>query len=99
MIINVCGSDVKICYIPGSKQLSPGIDTLSEAPVHNDGSGADKEFNAINLVLSVSDERYEEFQKETKIDPELQAVLSVVKNGWPDTKVQVPVEARLYWKF
>ena len=38
------------------------------------------------MVLSVSEERYEEFQKETKVDPELQAVLTMVRNGWPDTK-------------
>ena len=50
-----------------------------QTPVHSDDSGADEEFKAINLVLSVSDERYEEFQKETKIDPELQAVLTIVK--------------------
>ena len=67
--------------------------------MHSDDSGADKEFKEINLVLSVSDERYEEFQNETKTDPELQAVLTMVKNGWPDTKVQVPVEAKLYWTF
>ena len=67
--------------------------------MHNDDSGAEEEFKGINLVLSVSDERYEGFQKETKIDPELQAVLAMVKNGWPDTKVQVPVEARPYWTF
>ena len=34
-----------------------------------------------------------------KIDPELQAVLAMVKNGWPDTKVQFPIEARPYWTF
>ena len=80
---------------------------------NNDDSGADDEFKfkiinlvlkvlkfkIINLVLSVSEELYEEFQKETKIDPELQAVLAMVKNGWPDTKVQVPIEARPYWTF
>ena len=74
-------------------------DTLSHASVRNDDSGADEEFKAINLVLSVSEEHYEKFQKETKIDPELQAVLAMVKNGWPDTKVQVPIEARPYWTF
>ena len=67
--------------------------------MHNDDSGAYEEFKAINLGLSVSDERYEEFQKETKIDPELQAGLVMVKNGWPDPKVQVPLEARPYWTF
>ena len=46
------------------------------------------------MVLSVSEERYEEFQKETKVDPELQAVLTMVRNGWLDKKQQVPLEAR-----
>ena len=64
--------------------------------MYNDDSGADAEFKAINLVLPVSDECYEELQKETNIDPELQAVLAMVKNGWPDTKGQVPIEARPY---
>jgi len=36
--------------------------------VQNDDSGAFEEFQEINVVLSVSDERYEEFQKETKKD-------------------------------
>ena len=51
------------------------------------------------MVLSVSEERYEEFQKETKEDPELQAVLTMVRNGCKDTKQQVPLEARPYWTF
>ena len=37
MILNVRGSDGEICYIPGSKQVL--ADTLSRAPVHNDGTG------------------------------------------------------------
>ena len=37
MHLNVRGSDVEICYIPGSKQVL--ADTLSQAPVHNDGTG------------------------------------------------------------
>ena len=62
-------------------------------------SEAYEEFQEINMALSVSEERYEEFQKETKIDPEQQAVLSMVRNGWPDTKQQVPLEARPSWTF
>ena len=52
-----------------------------------------------DMVLSVSEERYEELQKETKTDPELQAVLTMVTKGWPDTKQQLPVERRSYWTF
>ena len=44
-------------------------------------------------------ERYEEFQKETKVDPELQAVVTMVRNGWPDTTQQVPLKARPYGTF
>ena len=82
MILNVHGYDVVIRYIPGSLQVL--ADTLGRA-VHNNDSKADKEFKATNVVLSVSGKRYEEFQKETKMDPELQAVLVMVKNGYPDT--------------
>ena len=51
------------------------------------------------MVLSVSEKQYEEFQKETKVDPERQAVLTIVKNEWPDTKQQVPLKPRPYWTF
>ena len=51
------------------------------------------------MVLSISLERYEDFQKETIVYPELKAVLTKKRNGWPDTKQQVAIEARLYWTF
>ena len=88
MILNVRVYDVAIRYIPGSKQVL--ADTLSRASVQNDDNGAYEEFQEINVGLSVSDERRNEFQKETKIirDPELQAVLTMVKNGWPETKLR-----------
>ena len=97
MILNVRGYDVAISYIPGYKQVLS--ETLSRATVQNVDSGAYEEFQEINVVLSVSDERGHEFQKETKIDPEIQEVLTMVKNGWPDTKLQVPLEVRPYWTF
>ena len=97
MILKVRGYDVEIRYIPGCKQVL--ADTLSRASVQNTDPGAFEAFQEINMVLSVSEERYEEFQKETKTDPELQAVLAMVTSGWPDTKPQVPIEARPYWTF
>ena len=52
------------------------------------------------MLLSISEEWYEDFQKETIVDPELQAVLTMKRiNGWPDTKQQVAIEARPYWTF
>ena len=93
MILTVCGYDVEVRYIPGCKQVL--ADTLSRAAVQSDDTGTCEEFHKINIVLSVSGEQYEEFQKETKRDPELQPLLSMVKIGWPDSRLQVPVGARL----
>ena len=92
MLLNLRGYDDEIRYIPGCKQVL--ADTLSRAAVPTGDSKAYEEFQEINMVLSVSEERYEEFQKETKVDTELQAVLTMVANGWPDTKLQVTLEAR-----
>ncbi|KAL9989465.1 hypothetical protein ACROYT_G004021 [Oculina patagonica] len=74
-------------------------DTLSRSSVKDDVYKAYEEFQELNVVLSVLDERCEEFQNETKRDPELQSVLTLVKNGWPDTKPEVPIEARPDWTF
>ena len=97
MLLNLRGYDVEIRYIPGCKQVL--ADTLTEVAVPTGDSEDYEEFQEINMALSVSEERYEEFQKGTKVDPELQAVLTMVRNGWPDTKQQVPLEARPYWTF
>ena len=97
MLLTLRSYDVEIRYIPSCKQVL--ADTLSRAAVATGDSEAYEEFQEINMVLSVSEERDEEFQKETKVDPELQAVLTMVRNEWPDTKQQVPLEARPYWTF
>ena len=96
MLLSLRGYDVEICYLPGCKQVL--ADTLSRAAAVTVDSDAYGEFQEINMVLSVPEERYEEFQEETKEDPELQAVLTMVRNGWKDTKQQ-PLEARPYWTF
>ena len=95
MILNLHGYEVR--YITGNKQIV--ADTLRRVAVPSAEKEGYEAFQEINLVLSVSEERYEEFKKETKLDAELQAVRTMVTNGWPDTKQQIPTEARPYWSF
>ena len=98
MILNLRGYDVEVRYIPWNKQIV--ADTLSRAAVPSAEKEGQEAFQEINLVLSVSEERYEEsINKETTLDGELQAVRTMVTNGWPGTKQQVPTEARPYWSF
>ena len=79
MLLNLRGYDVEIRYIPGCKQVLAG--TLSRAAVPTGDSEDYEEFQEINMVLSVSEERYEEFQKGSKADLELQAVLTMVRSS------------------
>ena len=97
MILNLRGYDVEVRYIPGNKKIV--ADTLSRAAVPSAEEEGYEVFQEINLILSVSEERYEEFKKETKLDAEWQADRTMVINGSPDTKEQVPIEARPYWSF
>ena len=78
MILNVRGCDVEVRYIPGNKQIV--ADTLSRAALPSAEEEGYEAFQEINLVLSVSEERYEEFKKESKLDAELQAVRTMVTN-------------------
>ncbi|CAB4042528.1 Hypothetical predicted protein, partial [Paramuricea clavata] len=64
MILNVRGYDVEIRYIPGCKQIL--ADFLSRASLPNSKQGNYEKFQEIHIVIAVSDERHEEFQKETK---------------------------------
>lgn len=63
MILNLHGYDVEVRYIPGNKQIVP--DTLRRAAVPCAEKEGYEAFQEINLVLSFSEERYEEFKKET----------------------------------
>ena len=69
MILNVRGYDVEIRYVSGCKQTL--ADTLSRASLSNTEQENYEEYQEVHMVLTVSDERYEEFQKETKTDREM----------------------------
>lgn len=50
-------------------------DTLRQASAQTVDSEAYEEFQTINMVLFVSEERYEEFQNETKVHPKPKTIL------------------------
>ena len=49
--------------------------------------------------LSVSENKYEQFKKETENDTELQSLRKVVMNGWPEEKKEIPNELTKYWNY
>uniref|UniRef100_A0A8D2J594 Gypsy retrotransposon integrase-like protein 1 n=1 Tax=Varanus komodoensis TaxID=61221 RepID=A0A8D2J594_VARKO len=49
--------------------------------------------------LNVTDQQLHQIKQHTEIDKSLQALKSVVLNGWPDSKEEVPLIVREYWTF
>ena len=47
----------------------------------------------------MSENKYEQFKKETENDTELQSLRKVVMNGWPEEKKEIPNELTKYWNY
>ena len=86
-------------YVPAS-ELSVA-DALSRAYLEETKESLipDLEVNEVQLTapLPISQERYCEFQQATAADPTLQVLSTVVHNGWPCHKQELPVAVREYW--
>ena len=91
--------DLKVKYVPGS-ELSVA-DALSRAYVEETKESLipDLEVNEVQLTahLRISQERYCEFQQATAADPTLQVLSTVVRNGWPCHKQELPLAVGEYW--
>ena len=85
--------DLKVKYVPGS-ELSVA-DALSRAYLEETKESLipDLEVNEVPLTahFPISQERYSEFQQATAADPTLQALSTVVRNGWPFHKLSASI--------
>ena len=61
----------------------------------------DLEVNEVQLTahLSISSEKYTEFKKATTDDTALQALTTVILNGWPKRKDELPSNVCQYWGY
>lgn len=86
--------DLKIHYRPGKEMYLP--DTLSRAylPESKPEISSLDQVNAVDF-LSITKEKYTELQECT--ERELNELTSVIIDGWPDSKKQLPNAARPYW--
>ena len=91
--------DLKVKYVPGS-ELSVA-DALSRSYLKESKESLipNLEVNEVQLTahLLISQERYCEFQQATAADPTLQALSTVVRNGWPWHKQELLLAVCEYW--
>ena len=91
MLLRIQVYDARIIYQNG-KQMELA-DTLSRARGSFEGTTAfEREVETVNMTeyLSVSAARLDDIKAHTETDNELQMVIEVVKNGWPEERKKLP---------
>ncbi|KAL1446775.1 hypothetical protein WDU94_005665, partial [Cyamophila willieti] len=104
LLLRLFKYDIDVRYKPGSQMFIS--DTLSRAFQKDIQSDVKLEEYMVHDVmvcnlssqLCVSDERKTQLIQETRQDKELQLLKSVLIDGWPNSKNDLPLEVRTYWQ-
>ncbi|XP_041461547.1 uncharacterized protein K02A2.6-like [Lytechinus variegatus] len=101
MMLRLQNYHLDVIYCPGKEMYI--ADWLSRAFLPTT-EGRDKIYQEIEQInqteyVRISDATSIQLQKETLRDPALQTLTSVVMNGWPETKDDVPVVVREYYNY
>ncbi|XP_030854482.1 uncharacterized protein K02A2.6-like [Strongylocentrotus purpuratus] len=101
LLIRVQRYDLKVLYTPGKYMYT--ADTLSRAVDPKAELNAETEedirvyVDAIVKSMPVTSNKRNQIVEETKKDDQLQELLGIIRDGWPETKQQCPVRVREYW--
>lgn len=85
--------NVRFQYIQGTQLFI--ADTLSRAYLPDPGD--DVHILAVNSLSDIADETREEVKEATSKDPDLQTLMKIIKEGWPEKKSDVPECIRAYF--
>ena len=98
MLMSLQRYDLKVNYKPGIEMHV--ADALSRAylPEIKETLLPDLEVNEVSLTahLPLSPDKYAEFKNATAEDAVVQVLQDTVLDGWPNTKVELPLEIRPY---
>ena len=89
----------RVEYVPGKKLTV--ADTLSRAPVEPGDSLiatlVDEHVAVVSDLLQGSDEQLQRVREESLRDPQLSALLAILKTEWPKARQELSWELRGYW--
>ena len=90
--------DLKVVFKPGVQLVV--ADTLSRAYLNETLEELDSRIT-VNFLeyLPISDQKYEQFKRESEKDDELQNLRKVIIDGWPNDKNKVSSELTKYWNY
>jgi transposase InsO family protein len=95
MLLRMQGYDYTLKYIEGSK--IPVADTLSH---YNPCEGKEIALDTtIHCVIKMSDDARSSLKADIQSDPEMQELLRLIIDGWPEDIQSVPKPLHSYWRY
>ena len=87
--------DIEFQYVPGAELVL--ADTLSRAVPDQNSPFEHIRVMQLDTFEMIADERLKQIKEATSTDTELQSLLHVIQNGWPDHKNQLPENLKPYF--
>jgi transposase InsO family protein len=95
MLLKIHEYDVTIIYRPGKQMTLP--DSLSRLPNQQNDHQIDLDVRVDFVQFSTN--KLDELRRETKADPELRALETVITKGWPSRHKELHSSLRPYWAY
>ncbi|XP_041469952.1 uncharacterized protein K02A2.6-like [Lytechinus variegatus] len=102
MRLHLMSYDIDLRWKPGKEMFVP--DALSRLlPVSNSDFKSEQTHDiaieTVDCIMQMSAPRLEQFKVQTKRDPILQKISTFIRNGWPESKRDIPNNIRPYYSF
>ena len=104
MLLQLQGYDIDLVHKPGKELFMS--DTLSRAVcseyfLEQFEVDLDMEYHVHNVIknVEITDRKLSAIQEENEIDESMKCLASVIRNGWPEDKANVPYCIREYWTY
>ena len=100
MLVNMAAYDYEIYYTPGSKMYL--ADTLSRAYLPEEATThLHLEVEAVKMIdeVDLKDNLIDIIKTATNEDANMQRLQKIIIEGWPQDKLRVPHQLRVYWHF
>ena len=100
MMLRLQKYDLTVHHKPG-KEI-PVADTLSRLhlnEVDNTHEAFDAQVHLVVTNLPVSDQKMSDLQACTASDPDMQQLIAVIKEGWPDHRDSCPPAVKPFWNY
>ena len=99
MLLRIQKYDVEITYVPGKNiPLADALSRLSPC-VCETIADIDIQVHELHLHLNANPTRIAEIRNETVKDTNLNSLLVVIPQGWPDKKAECPSHLHAYWNY